>query len=115
MEYTILFYETLNNTSPVLDYLQSLPIKSKAKILKSLKILQREGVNTPYPYVSHVREKIFELRVKFSSNQYRILYFIYTNRQIILLHGFSKKTQQIPEKEIKKAENRQLEFIERKV
>ncbi|MBU1778539.1 type II toxin-antitoxin system RelE/ParE family toxin, partial [Patescibacteria group bacterium] len=38
-------------------------------------------------------------------NCYRIFYFIFDGQKIILLHGFSKKTNKTPQKEINKAIN----------
>jgi phage-related protein len=111
MSYEIIFYETKAGEIPVEDYILSLPVKSQAKLYKSLQILQTYGVETPYPHTSHIEGKIFEVRVKFSSNQYRILYFIDTG---CVLHGFNKKTREVKRADIKLAKTRMKDYLERK-
>ena len=54
---------------------------------------------------------MYEIRVDKSTNIYRIFYFVYTGRRFILLHGFQKKTQKTPKREIEIAEKRRKEFI----
>ena len=48
-------------------------------------------------------ENLFEIRVKVSPNQYRILYCYVDPNSIELLSGFVKKTQETPVREIRKA------------
>ena len=43
----------------------------------------------------------------------RIFYFFFIERNIILLHGFKKKTQELPEREINQAERNMNDIIER--
>jgi len=113
MQYEIIFYESRRGNNPVEDYILSLTKKAQAKVYKSLEILQVEGVNTPYPYVSHIRNKIFELRIKLGNNQHRILYFIHIGRKIILLHGFTKKTKAIQAKDLSLAQDRMSKYLNR--
>ncbi|MBI5181020.1 MAG: type II toxin-antitoxin system RelE/ParE family toxin [Nitrospirae bacterium] len=49
----------------------------------------------------------------YSSNQYCILYFFYLKNQIVLAHAFAKKTQQLPESDIRLAEQRMEDWIGR--
>lgn len=62
------------------------------------------------PYADYLRDGIYELRVKFSSNNYRVLYFFVVRERIVLTHGFVKKSNKVPEKEIEKAIKYKLEF-----
>ena len=55
---------------------------------------------------------IWELRLKYKKNQYRILYF-FAGDKIILLHAFIKKTQSIPDQAIRIAEKRKREWERR--
>jgi hypothetical protein len=48
-----------------------------------------------------------------SSNQYRILFFFQARDQIVLTHAFSKKTQQLKEKDIELGERRMEDWIGR--
>ena len=44
---------------------------------------------------------------------YRVIYFFYTGRRIIFLHGFQKKTQRTPRQALQVARRRHLTFLER--
>lgn len=49
-------------------------------------------------------KKLYEIRIKEKSGISRILYFAHAGRKFILLHGFIKKTDKTPVKEIQIAE-----------
>ena len=53
------------------------------------------------------------MRIHHSSNQYRILYFFYVRKRIVLVHAFAKKTQELKEREIETAERRMDDWIRR--
>lgn len=59
---------------------------------------------------------IWEFRTLFAGIQYRLLAFWDTreNALIITTHGFIKKTQKTPQKEIEKAERKRKEYFNRK-
>lgn len=103
-EYKVKFYIDKNGNSPVIEYIDSLSDKEKAKILKYIEFLrERKGI-LDEPYSKHIQGKIRELRVDFARNRHRIFYFTFIEKTIILLHAFLKKTEKIPLSEIKKAE-----------
>lgn len=111
-KYRVLFYETERGTCPVEEFLNSLPIKVRAKVAKWIEKLEEYGPDLPRPYADIVRGKIRELRVIFSSGQYRFLYFFY-NEYIIMTHGFLKKTDKVVEGEIARAHHFMIDFEER--
>jgi len=47
--------------------------------------------------------RLWELRIKSASDISRIFYFIYVENDIVLLHGFVKKTQRTSSREINTA------------
>lgn len=104
-EYKVRFYKNVNNNKiPVLEYIEKLSNKDKAKVLKYIEFLRCQNGYLDEPYSKHIKGKIRELRVDFSKNKHRIFYFTFIKKTIILLHAFLKKTQKTPIKEIKKAE-----------
>ena len=112
--YNLLFYTTERGDSPVDDFLDGLDKKSQAKVAAHLSLLEEQGPNLKRPSADGVRGKIRELRIHHSSNQYRILYFFQVREQmIVLLHAFSKKTQQLREKDIELAERRMEDWMRR--
>ena len=111
--YSLIFYTTERGDSPVDDFLDVLDKKSRAKVAAHLSLLEEQGPNLKRPYADVVRGKIRELRVHQSTNQYRILFFFQVREQIVLVHAFSKKTQQLKEKDIELAERRMEDWIRR--
>lgn len=111
--YHIVFYTNAAGDSPVDDFLNELDIKTRSKVFAHISLLADQGPNLKRPYADTVRGKIRELRIQYSSNQYRILYFFQLRDQIVLAHAFLKKTQQLKEKDIELAERRMTDWIQR--
>ena len=76
-------------------------------------MLEDYGPGLKQPYSKHLEDGIFELRVKFSSDITRTLYFFAKGKRIILTNGFVKKTQKTPKKEIDLAKKRKVDYLER--
>ena len=66
------------------------------------------------PFSKYLGDGIFELRVNFSSDTSRILYFFFSEGKIILTNGFMKKTQKIPRVEFEKALRYKNDYINRR-
>jgi phage-related protein len=111
--YNLILYTTDRGDSPIDEFLDGLDKKSRAKVAAYLSLLEDEGPNLKRPYADVVRGKIRELRIHYSSNQYRILYFFHVRDQIVLVHALSKKTQQLKEKDIDLSERRMEDWIHR--
>ena len=82
-------------------------------MFRAILLLEEEGNALDIINSKYVTNEIFELKIKQSSNNVRILYFFRRGQLIILTHGFIKKTQKIPRKELEIAINRRNDFIER--
>ena len=70
--------------------------------------------NVPNTYFKHLDDGIYEVRVKFGSNIYRILAFFDEDKLVLTVNGFQKKTQKTPKSEIKKAKIIRHEYEEEK-
>lgn len=101
--WNIIFYEKEDGTIPVQKFLDKLPVKHHAKALRDIDVLEKYGTALTEPHVKHVKGKMWELRIKSASNISRVFYFISVGKNIVLLHGFVKKTQKIPKREIETA------------
>lgn len=115
--WTVIFYERENGEIPVKKFLNSLPEKHKVKSYWEIKLLKQYGINLREPYTKAIMgdkyKGLWELRIKFASNISRIFYFIPSGKTFILLHGFLKKTQEIPEQELEKAKKYMDEYLRR--
>lgn len=113
MRLTIDFYKTRDGKEPVADFLDSLPRKHKAKAFWELDLLAEKGRKLKEPYVKHIEGELWELRIKFASDISRIFYFIPNETNVILLHGFIKKTRKTPANQIEIAKKRLADYKER--
>lgn len=110
--YTAKFYiNSKNGKEPVLEYIECLDAKNKAKVIKYIDFLLQHNGYLDEPYAKHIIGKIRELRVDFSSKKHRIFFFASVNKIIILLHAFTKRTAKTPRKEIEKAMENYLDAI----
>jgi len=59
----------------------------------------------PRKYFGHLtgHEGLYEIRIEYNSNIYRIFSFFDNNKLVIAINGFQKKSQKTPKAEIKKA------------
>ena len=55
---------------------------------------------------------LFELRVEFESNIYRVFFIFDRGDVVILFNGFQKKSQKTPQKELEKAKRIKKEYYE---
>lgn len=110
MKWTIEFYRNPNGKSPVEQFLIDLDNKTAVKVYGAIDLLKHHGINLREPYVKHIEDKIYELRVKDHRGIYRILYFAAKGAKFVLLHGFVKKSQKTPKEEILKAKKRMKEY-----
>ena len=98
----------------VINFLNSLPEKAKAKIMFNI-------TKARYNMDSKLFKKltgtdIWEFRTLYGGLQYRILAFwdTTTNTMVLTTHGFVKKTQKTPQKEIDRAIEIRKEYFENK-
>ena len=76
-------------------------------------LLEEMGPGLRMPYSEHLGEGIFELRTEVGSDITRVLYFFIEGRKAILTHGFVKKTQKTPAKEIERAKRYRKDYLTR--
>jgi phage-related protein len=84
----IVFYIDENGRSPVQEFLESLDTKTQVRFEWSMEQLRIRNVQASEPLVKHVEGKIGELRRASRGGIYRLMYFFFTGRRIVFLHGF---------------------------
>jgi phage-related protein len=111
------YYHTARGDSPVKVFIDALPPKLQAKNIRELLLLEEFSINLPPPYAKqlHVKEvaALWELRVKLASDITRIFYFFPLADRVILLHGFVKKSDETPPRELQTAIRHMKDAIER--
>jgi phage-related protein len=113
-EWSIVFYIEESGRNPVGDFLASLDVKAQAQFLASMEQLRVRNVSAREPLVRHLEDKVWELREESRGNIYRLLYFFFSGRRIVFVHGFQKKTEKTPRGEIEIALRRMKTFVRRK-
>lgn len=98
--FQIEFYRLPNGKRPIVEFLDGLDTKMRAKALHSISILEEFGNQLREPYSKSMGDGLFELRIKFSNDISRIFYFFVVDNRIILTNGFVKKTMKTPKGEI---------------
>ena len=112
---TVNFYRLLNGNSPVEEFLDSLTGKQAQKVLWVLQLIEELDV-IPRQYFKKLvdSEGIWEVRIQFGNDIFRLLGFFNGGTLLILTNGFAKKTQKTPPQEIALAVRRKEEYLARR-
>lgn len=103
----VVFFASTPGVAPLLEWLDQLPTKVQDKCLVRIERLAELGHELRRPEADLLRDGIYELRVRYGTVNYRILYFFRQGRAV-LSHGCTKE-KKIPSQEIDAAAaNRQL-------
>jgi len=106
MNYSVEYVELENGKKPFEEFVLSLPVHERAKILETINyFMELKNQNLPIKesLSKHLENGIFELRTTFATRIARSVYFYLKGARIILTHGFIKKTEKTPRKEIERA------------
>lgn len=108
-KWSVDYYKQVNGRCPVEEWLDSVPLDARADIFRIFDLMEEHGLNVGMPYIRPIEGKIYEVRAKEKDGIYRVLYFAHTGKRFVMLHGFMKKTQKTPRKEIEIAKERMKE------
>lgn len=100
--YRVIQFVSARGEDYTAGFIRSFHPKVYGKILARIEYLGRYGSAARPPYIKLLRDKIYELRVGHGTLRIRILYF-FDNNNIVLTHGFLKKTGAVPPGEIERA------------
>lgn len=101
--------EILNQA--VMDELDELPSDMRAKIDRIVFLIEEMGLHeVREPYIKHLQDKLWEMRVKGRDGIARAIYVTVKDRRVVVLHAFRKKTQKTPKKALQMALSRMKEL-----
>ncbi|GAB4439013.1 MAG: type II toxin-antitoxin system RelE/ParE family toxin [Anaerolineae bacterium] len=111
---TINFYRTESGDCPLEEFLDSLPSKQAQKVTWVLRLIEELDL-VPGQYFEKLvnTEDIWEVRVQFGGDIFRLLGFFAGSSLLILTNGFAKKSQKTPRQEIDLATRRKNEYLSR--
>lgn len=111
----VIFYETESGESPVKDFLLTLTIKQRKKIawvlgaVRDLPVVHRD-----YFKKLTGTNNIWEVRIDYGNDTFRLLGFMDKGNLVIVTNGFVKKTERTPPAEIVLAEKRKKDYESRR-
>lgn len=95
------------------EFISSLDEYEKKKVHYILSLLQTED-RLPIKFIKLIRDGLYELRIQYNGNIFRIFFIFDEGQVVVLFNGFQKKSQKTPEKEIAKALKIKEEYYEYK-
>ncbi|SRR5258708_4585149 len=110
----IYYYISPSGENPVSDFLDSLSSSQQSKIIRIFSHIKESSLGI---HISNVKKLsgtvLWEIRTLGQDN-IRIIYAIIHKGNILLLHGFFKKKNKTPQKELNTAMNRYREWLTQK-
>ena len=112
----IKFYHLKNEKSPITDFLDTLTDKQAEKVFFVLDLIETIDI-VPRKFFKKLdsTDDIWEVRVRYANNIFRLLGFFENSELVVLNHAFAKKTQKVPKKEIEIAEQRKKDYFLRRL
>ncbi len=107
----IRFYQNNNKRIPVKEFMDSLEVNDKAKVLACLKNVEELGFICPRVQFRQIKNSLWEIKIKSANTGFRIFYVAIKNETLVLLHAYQKKSQKAPTKEIEIAIKRMKEVL----
>ena len=84
------------------DFIKKLSTDEISKIRRALDLFKVED-RMPRHFIKFIRDGIYEFRVTYGNNEFRIFFIYDGDIVVVLFNAFKKKTQRTPDNEIKKA------------
>ena len=107
---SVTFYMTPLGNEPVLEWLRSLEREFKKSIGEDIKLIQFRWP-LGMPLVRKMETDLWEVRSNLTHGNISRVFFTISGSQMVLLHGFIKKSQKTPKKEIERARHRKNKWF----
>jgi phage-related protein len=91
------------HTRVVESFALGLPDGLLARYLRLTDMMLEFGANLGMPHTRAMSDGLFELRIKSKEGIARVFYCTLVGQRIVMLHGFIKKSEKTPPKELKLA------------
>lgn len=110
----IIFYKMASGVCPIEDFLNSLSAKHARKVTWVLQLVETLGM-IPIQYFKKLEgtDGVWEIRVDFGGDTFRLLGFMDKGNLVVLTNGFAKKSQKTPASEIELAQQRKTDHLNR--
>jgi phage-related protein len=85
---------------------------ARAKVVRTLELLRTQQIVPAKFWKKLSGSDLWEVRVEYAGNIYRVLAAFAKNNRIILLHAFQKKSQKTPRQDMEIALQRQKRYFQ---
>src|SRR5438105_14944517 len=109
----IIFYESDFGDKPVDKFVANLDAAVRAKVVRTHELLRTQQIMTSKFWKKLRGSDLWEVRVEYAGNVYRVLAVLAKNNRVILLHAFQKKSQKTPRQDMEIALQRQKRYFQR--
>ena len=108
----IIYFITASGENPVKEFIESLQLRQKSKIFGIFENIQKYGLDSVIPHIKKLTgTPLWEIRILGQDN-IRVIYLVPKSTTVLVLHGFIKKTQKTPERELSQALKRYKLWID---
>lgn len=101
MNWTITYY-----SEAVMAWVNDMPVSIRAHYARITDRMERLGPALGMPYTRAMGDGLFEIRAKGREGIARVFYCTLVGSQIMILHGFIKKAEKTPKRELEIARAR---------
>ena len=97
------YYETSAGRSPTFEFVEKLPLETQGRIRNTFRLLEEFGPRIGLPHLKSIKnyKPLYEIRILGEASVRLIC--VLQKRTFFILHGFRKKSQSIPKRELKTA------------
>src|SRR6266403_640353 len=99
MAFRIIMYETPSGQPVLQNFINSIQKETRSKIYRQIDLLEEYGPQLGMPHSKPMSGGLYELRVR-GKQEVRVFYVFAVENNVYLLHGFQKKSQDTPKKEL---------------
>ncbi|MCJ7665461.1 MAG: type II toxin-antitoxin system RelE/ParE family toxin [Actinobacteria bacterium] len=111
MNWKVAYYKTNSGKVPVIDYIETQEPKCIKKIRNALRLLREFGIEESQLKARKLRGKYYKGLHELKIDSSRIIYFLFSGRKFILVHGFTKQSKKTPRQELEVARKRIMDYI----
>lgn len=100
LKWQVIYFISRDGKNPVSEFIDGLTPAAQSKILRILMYIEEYGLQSIIPHVKKLSGTPFwEIRVLGKDN-IRVIYVVPKEQKVLVLHGFSKKKQKTPLKDL---------------
>jgi phage-related protein len=109
------FYKTADGRKPVADWLNTLDDDRAQAVAMGVRFFEEyPNQVVPKKFFEKVTDHIWEIKVHYGKEQFRLLSFIENGAIIIAVHGIAKKSMNLKKQDLELAEERRKIYVQQK-